>query len=958
MVYIFVIQLHLLIQIVTLGAARPSAVLRSPYTSYRRRCSCETVWMHNSTPIYPRRGKYLISSTHIEILDLRSNDSGVYSCASSPRRVHTCGNFSLFVNDLDSDYTNIHMNTVPYDASEELPDRVYWHPRMKRTDVVNYFDYKPLLLSAYFYSTASTPPFVTWSGPTGSLLLPNQLVQTRILDCHTLEESHRPLNGVCYESSYTVQTLSTSSRFSCVVSVPNGNRIQAQFTVLKNMLHLLLDGSLPEREEADESKEGSDWFDDLPDPVIMDDFSLGFTTFARTPRPTTTKSSVRQQPETRRNGYEPPSSTTPVPSSLLTQVHLHPANWSEFEFFPLTSAIHPGNNFTLMCRLPRLTHQLELWYLGHVSSTGKFSTASQMCLPKGCYDRQPELLKVSESTPIHFVDGKGRIATKYQLSPSVFVTITHLDEDNTGTYLCRYHHLYRTVEVNLTSLTEAGTSPDFRPLAFVFVLIYLVLATLLSSLLICIRSLRKPVIAVFNSHGSEISSKFARVNISLRPNVLYPSSLFDKASEAKLVSPDDPPSSILSTNEYPDAPESHKPVKRRRTVFRPLISTNHIDRIGSLKANSQRLPPGGQRWEVSRSCIKTKQLIGEGSFGAVYEGIAVWNPSEISPAFRSRSALTTTVAIKTLKNNLDHDGLKNLMLELEIMKVLEAHPHIIRLLGVCTHDGPPMILMEFAKHGNLRDLLRRNRPASEQCLGDGRSFNVDGTACPQLDSPSLLRFARHVADAMTYLESLQLVHCDIAARNVLITENWVAKLSDFGFTRHVDDRDFQKNRERFPYRWMAPECFDGSRFTQKSDIWSFGIFLWELFTLGQVPYPGLSNAEIHDWLEAGNRNEQPVLANSSVYELMLLCWTMDPAMRPTFKEVLASLIRLSNSNLSATNCSRSLYTGHLEAKLSRSLRVCSLPKSGYSSEGYVEMRFEGYLEPRPHDHSSEVTLLS
>ncbi|KAF6774965.1 hypothetical protein AHF37_03659 [Paragonimus kellicotti] len=192
------------------------------------------------------------------------------------------------------------------------------------------------------------------------------------------------------------------------------------------------------------------------------------------------------------------------------------------------------------------------------------------------------------------------------------------------------------------------------------------------------------------------------------------------------------------------------------------------------------------------------------------------------------------------------------------------------------------------------------------------------------------------------------------SNDIQLTAFW----SDFLLLREMSGVDLM---ERLPFRWMAPECFEENHFTSKSDVWSFGILLWELFTLGNTPYPELATDQIPDWIAMGNRNSIPDLATLPVYEVMLQCWSAEPQQRPSFKQLLTILTDLDTSDQKdhRSNDSgfasreRSRQTSQQDSTISRNclkpsppVRSCSLP--GYTGlpEGYVEMQCEDYLEPR------------
>ncbi|NXX51771.1 MATK kinase, partial [Tricholaema leucomelas] len=194
------------------------------------------------------------------------------------------------------------------------------------------------------------------------------------------------------------------------------------------------------------------------------------------------------------------------------------------------------------------------------------------------------------------------------------------------------------------------------------------------------------------------------------------------------------------------------------------------------------------------------------------------------------------------------------------------HKNLVCLLGVILHNGLYMV-MEFLSRGNLVNFLRTR----------GRAF---------VPTRQLLLFALDVAQGMDFLESKKLVHRDLAARNILISEENVAKVSDFGLAQ-VSPKG--TDGTLLPVKWTAPEALKHSKFSSKSDVWSYGIFLWETFSFGRVPYPKLSLKEVTELLEQGYCMEPPEGCPPTVYALMRSCWEMEPGKRPSFKKLTEKL---------------------------------------------------------------------
>ncbi|VDD83101.1 unnamed protein product [Mesocestoides corti] len=216
----------------------------------------------------------------------------------------------------------------------------------------------------------------------------------------------------------------------------------------------------------------------------------------------------------------------------------------------------------------------------------------------------------------------------------------------------------------------------------------------------------------------------------------------------------------------------------------------------------------------------------------------------------------------------------------------------------------PKILIEFAPYGNLRDFLVKRRP--------GAVRDVEELPLPHLRASHLIDFGQQVANGMDYIsrqhrrtriDAFQFVHRDLAARNVLVGSNFEAKIADFGLARKARDCFCDQNEGPMPVRWMAPESISHRCYTRKSDVWSFGVLLWEIFTFGGFPYPAFTEDSLLRAIQAGIRNRQPRACPASVYELMLSCWFLDPLHRPTFKQIIDFLsqsydraIRFSSDN--------------------------------------------------------------
>ncbi|XP_063058806.1 fibroblast growth factor receptor 4 [Engraulis encrasicolus] len=287
-------------------------------------------------------------------------------------------------------------------------------------------------------------------------------------------------------------------------------------------------------------------------------------------------------------------------------------------------------------------------------------------------------------------------------------------------------------------------------------------------------------------------------------------------------------------------------------------------------------------WEFPRENLTLGKPLGEGCFGQVVRADA-YSINKDSPE------QVSTVAVKMLKDDATDKDLADLISEMELMKGMGKHKNIINLLGVCTQDGPLYVLVEYASKGSLREYLRARRPP-------GMDYTFDVTKVPeeQLTFKDLLSCAYQVARGMEYLASNRCIHRDLAARNVLVTEDNVMKIADFGLARGVHQIDYYKKTTngRLPVKWMAPEALFDRVYTHQSDVWSFGVLMWEIFTLGGSPYPGIPVEELFKLLKEGHRMDKPSNCTHELYMKMRECWHAVPTQRPTFKQLVEELDRL------------------------------------------------------------------
>ncbi|XP_072772167.1 fibroblast growth factor receptor 2 isoform X4 [Nerophis lumbriciformis] len=296
--------------------------------------------------------------------------------------------------------------------------------------------------------------------------------------------------------------------------------------------------------------------------------------------------------------------------------------------------------------------------------------------------------------------------------------------------------------------------------------------------------------------------------------------------------------------------------------------------------------PEDPRWEFSRDRLTLGKPLGEGCFGQVVMAEALGIDKD-----KPKEALT--VAVKMLKDDATEKDLSDLVSEMEMMKMIGKHKNIINLLGACTQDGPLYVIVEYASKGNLREYLRARRPP-----GMEYSYDIGRVSDEQLTFKDLVSCTYQVARGMEYLASQKCIHRDLAARNVLVTESNVMKIADFGLARDVHNIDYYKKTTngRLPVKWMAPEALFDRVYTHQSDVWSFGVLMWEIFTLGGSPYPGIPVEELFKLLKEGHRMDKPGNCTNELYMMMKDCWHAISSHRPTFKQLVEDLDRILTLN--------------------------------------------------------------
>ncbi|XP_062820030.1 tyrosine-protein kinase BTK isoform X2 [Anolis carolinensis] len=299
-------------------------------------------------------------------------------------------------------------------------------------------------------------------------------------------------------------------------------------------------------------------------------------------------------------------------------------------------------------------------------------------------------------------------------------------------------------------------------------------------------------------------------------------------------------------------------------IYHQHNSAGLISRLKYPVSSQQKTAPstaglGYGAWEIDPKDLTFLKELGTGQFGVVKHG--KWRGQH-------------DVAVKMIKEgSMSEDAFID---EAKVMMNL-SHEKLVQLFGVCTKERPILIVTEYLSKGCLLNYLRDSR----------QSFQAS----------ELLEMCKDVCEAMEYLESKQFLHRDLAARNCLVNEQGVVKVSDFGLSRYVLDDDYISSMgSKFPVRWSPPEVLLYSKFSSKSDVWAFGVLMWELYSLGKMPYERFSNSETTDHVTKGLRLYRPQLASDRVYSIMYSCWHEKPEERPTFHVLLGHIVDLTNED--------------------------------------------------------------
>lgn len=351
----------------------------------------------------------------------------------------------------------------------------------------------------------------------------------------------------------------------------------------------------------------------------------------------------------------------------------------------------------------------------------------------------------------------------------------------------------------------------------------------------------------------------------------------------------------------PSTPLSLNGTKTSRTLTSPALSTNSSRRSrahNNLEMNAL-LPQNRQTNRVTEfpmTSIRFVQELGEGAFGKVYRGELIMTGGALIP-----------IAIKTLKENATNKTQQDFRREAELMTDLQ-HPNIVCLIGVCIREEPMSMLFEYMSKGDLHEYLICHSPRSDANCNEDASSHI-------LEIADFLHIATQIAAGMEYLAGHHYVHRDLAARNCLVGEHLTVKISDFGLSRDIYSSDYYRvqSKSLLPVRWMPPESCLYGKFTTESDVWSFGVVLWEIFSYGLQPYYGYTNTDVIDMIRSRQLLPCPEDCPPHIYSLMIESWHEIPTKRPSFHDFHTRLrswqaVHLRSLTMHSTNSSHN--SGH------------------------------------------------
>lgn len=301
-------------------------------------------------------------------------------------------------------------------------------------------------------------------------------------------------------------------------------------------------------------------------------------------------------------------------------------------------------------------------------------------------------------------------------------------------------------------------------------------------------------------------------------------------------------------------------IKRKRTVRRLLQERELVEPL----TPSGQAPNQALLRILKETEFKKVRVLGSGAFGTVYKGL--WIPEGEN--------VKIPVAIKVLREATSPKANQEVLDEAYVMASVD-HPHVCRLLGICLTSSVQLVT-QLMPYGCLLDYVRHHRDS--------------------IGAQWLLNWCVQIAKGMNYLEERHLVHRDLAARNVLLKSPNHVKITDFGLAKLLtaDEKEYHADGGKVPIKWMALESILQWTYTHQSDVWSYGVTVWEIMTFGSKPYDGIPASEIATVLGRGERLPQPPICTIDVYMIMVKCWMIDPSSRPRFKELMVEFSKMAS----------------------------------------------------------------
>ncbi|EGT59472.1 hypothetical protein CAEBREN_07717 [Caenorhabditis brenneri] len=373
---------------------------------------------------------------------------------------------------------------------------------------------------------------------------------------------------------------------------------------------------------------------------------------------------------------------------------------------------------------------------------------------------------------------------------------------------------------------------------------------------------------------------------------------------------------------------SKRITKQKDIALQELYRTMIQENVGPLPEEMKALPieertyylPYKHDYEIDPANLEILEPLGSGHFGVVRKGHLQMADPKSQIEYKTR----LTVAIKSATNPYDVELQQMMAEELKVMCAIPKHPNVLALIGAVTANirkGQLLIVIEYVDGGCLREFLQQNRNVfvnelvdDDSATGDDsymvpnsvkkKKYQFEDKSAGETDrllsadsnslcTSDLLSFGLQIANGMEWLASIPCVHRDLACRNVLVTKTKIVRIADFGLAKRHTNKTYyrvKKNKDTpLPVRWLPLESIEELKFTQKTDVWSFGICLYEIFTLGSTPYPGIDSPSVPDFIRSGQRNTQPEYCHDEIYSLMTKCWQLAPKDRPTFSDCIDHL---------------------------------------------------------------------